>query len=91
MNEQTAAALQSGYTAHMLQVWGEEPETESLYCQSCGAEVTELLPCTWDAGLLVGKCCVEEPGEECQCRLDGDMADASDCRVHGSFPERMVA
>jgi hypothetical protein len=40
--------------------WVSEPET----CGSCGAEVPELFPCTWDTDLMVGQCCVEPCTEE---------------------------
>lgn len=57
--EQNAADLQHGYTAHMAQIWGDvyEPYVEEVNCGSCGAEVGELFPCTWDAKLKVGACC----------------------------------
>ena len=84
MYEQTAADLAHNYTLHMMRIWGDEPSVEPLHCQSCGAEVAELLPCTWDTDLLVGKCCVEElPEAECTCVCSGDQADASDCDLHG--------
>jgi hypothetical protein len=31
---------------------------EPLECQSCGANVSELLPCEWDSRLMVGACCL---------------------------------
>lgn len=43
----------------MAQIWGDvyEPYVEEVNCGSCGAEVGELFPCTWDAKLKVGACC----------------------------------
>ncbi len=69
----------------------DPPYVEPLHCQSCDAIVTELLLCIWDPELLVGKCCVELPEEECACQFFGDTADASDCPVHGlSIPRLPV-
>lgn len=93
--EETAADLQSGYTAYMAaHVWGDEyePYVEPLHCGSCNAVVSELLPCTWDTSLTVGACCLvyEDDEAECDCRFTGDMADPSECELHGSNRRRPI-
>lgn len=40
------------------------PAEEPLECQSCGARVAELFPCTWDIALMVGSCCLEPCTDE---------------------------
>ena len=55
-----AADLAGNYARHMaLRVWGDDltPKAEALRCGSCGEEVAELKPCTWDPDLQISACC----------------------------------
>ena len=85
--EETASDLAENYARYMAaHVWGDDPNPmpEPLRCGSCGAECPELERCTWDTDLMVGTCCAIDPEmePECECRMDGDAADASRCELH---------
>lgn len=77
--------------AHLAHVFGEEwPTTETANCDSCGLQfpIEEMQPVDdgTDTALICCAMCVaisqEEP--ECACvQIDVDLADASNCDLHG--------
>jgi hypothetical protein len=97
LNEETPADLAGNYARHRFaeEIYESTPgPLGPLHCGSCDAICIELNPCTWDAALMVGACCtVADYGTEpdCECHFTGDMADASECELHGSPNRRKPA
>lgn len=53
---------------------------EPLRCDSCGARVAQLEPCTWDEDLMVGECCrvhSDDLPEEPICPMVAEIAESA--------------
>ena len=63
-------------------------------CNQCGTKCCDQCAVETSGDLLCGTCVAKlvarlmEEGDVCDCRFTGDMADASDCALHG--PSRCI-